>query len=87
MAKARAGGPHLSLTPKHWVPHISILRCGFAGCRNPSLTPSYDPQAFGLWLHVGGKIEPGLVARRKAEMQMFTGRSSARPLGATVAQE
>ena len=28
---------------------------------------------FGLWVHAGGKIEPGLVARRKAEMEMFMG--------------
>lgn len=28
---------------------------------------------FGLWVFAGGKIEPGLVTRRKAEMQMFTG--------------
>lgn len=29
-------------------------------------------QQFGLWVHAGGKVEPGLVARRTAEMQMFT---------------
>lgn len=28
---------------------------------------------FGLWVHAGGKVEPGLVARRKAEMDMFMG--------------
>src|ERR1039457_1027908 len=28
-----AGGPHLSVPPLKWVPHISLLRCGFAGCR------------------------------------------------------
>lgn len=30
-------------------------------------------QQFALWVHAGGKVEPGLVIRRKAEMQMFTG--------------
>src|ERR1039458_727826 len=27
----RAGGPHLSAPPRKRVPHISLLRCGFAG--------------------------------------------------------
>jgi lysozyme len=28
---------------------------------------------FGLWVHAGGKVELGLVNRRKAEADMFTG--------------
>jgi len=27
----KAGGPHLISSQIPWVPHISILRCGFAG--------------------------------------------------------
>src|ERR1035437_7084480 len=27
----QAGDPHLSEPPLKWVPHISFLRCGFAG--------------------------------------------------------
>ena len=34
---------------------------------------THATQQFGLWVHAGGKIEPGLVARRKAEMEMFMG--------------
>jgi lysozyme len=30
-------------------------------------------QQFGKWVYAGGKVEPGLVKRRKAEMEMFTG--------------
>lgn len=28
---------------------------------------------FGLWVHDGAEVLPGLVARRKAEMEMFEG--------------
>ena len=28
---------------------------------------------FALWVHAGGKVEPGLVERRKAEVAMFKG--------------
>ena len=28
---------------------------------------------FGLWVYAGGQVEPGLVDRRKAEMEMFEG--------------
>jgi lysozyme len=28
---------------------------------------------FGLWVNAGGKVVPGLVRRRKAEMLLFTG--------------
>lgn len=28
---------------------------------------------FGLWVHAAGQVEPGLVARRKAEMELFNG--------------
>jgi lysozyme len=32
---------------------------------------------FGLWVHAGGKVVPGLVRRRKAEMQLFVGQDVA----------
>ena len=32
---------------------------------------------FGLWVHAGGEVVPGLVRRRKAEAEMFSGESTA----------
>lgn len=26
---------------------------------------------FGMWVHAGGKVQPGLVARRRAEAELF----------------
>ena len=28
---------------------------------------------FGMWVHAGGKVQPGLVKRREAEARMFCG--------------
>ena len=32
---------------------------------------------FGLWVHAGGEVVPGLVRRRQAEAEMFSGESPA----------
>jgi lysozyme len=32
---------------------------------------------FGLWVHAGGQVVPGLVRRRQAEAQMFAGEAPA----------
>jgi lysozyme len=32
---------------------------------------------FGLWVHAGGEVVPGLVRRRQAEAEMFSGKPTA----------
>ena len=32
---------------------------------------------FGLWVHAGGEVVPGLVRRRQAEGEMFSGKQTA----------
>jgi lysozyme len=34
---------------------------------------------FGLWIHAGGKVVPGLVRRRAAEAALFSGRGAPHP--------
>src|SRR5215469_15691689 len=41
---SKAGGPHLHISPKNRVPHISLLRCGFAGCRQSPMKDQIPEQ-------------------------------------------
>ena len=51
----------------HALTTSTLLRCLNAG--------NFDDAAaqFGLWVHAGGQIVPGLVKRRAAEAAMFQG--------------
>ena len=35
-------------------------------------------EQFGMWCHAGGKVQPGLVKRRRAEAEMFRGEADRR---------
>lgn len=51
---------------------VSVTTRAFTFYFHALQVEGYTPHS-SSWVHAGGNVEPGLVSRSKAEMEMFTG--------------